>query len=86
MKEQAEQTYFTFDTYYTNPYLKGIFAYEALDWFKNIGQFLPENIQKMYIGWLAAYQNAQPKAARDLEVKIRDMTVRYELYQNFIFD
>jgi len=86
LKEQAEQTYFTLDSYYMNDYLKCIFVYEALLWYKDIGQFLPEGVQKLYIGWVASYQNSQPQKARDLEVRIRDMTVRYELYQDFIFD
>jgi hypothetical protein len=77
---------FSYDICYQFDYLKGIFVYEALVWFKNTGQFLPNEIQKLYISWLAQYQNAQDQRAQALEQKIRDMTVRYELYKDFIFD
>ncbi len=77
---------FTYETYYDNDYLKCIFVYEALAWFKETGQFLPDGIQKMYLDWVGEYQSAQSLKAKELEVKIRDMALRYELYRDFVFD
>ncbi len=77
--------YFTYDDCYGQDYLKGIFTYEALSWFKDEGQFLPINIQKTYLNWLSQYQVSPDQKAKDLEKKIRDMTVRYRLYRDFLF-
>lgn len=85
-KASDSNTRFSFDSYYTDEYLKGIFVYEALSWFKDNGQFMPDEIQKLYIGWLYQYQSTQDQRAHVLEVKIRDMTCRSDLYRDFIFD
>jgi hypothetical protein len=78
--------YFSYDSCYTNEYLKGIFVYEALSWFKEEGQFLPVDIQKMYLSWIASYQSADAQRGKNLEMKIRDMTARHALYKDFLFD
>ncbi len=79
-------SYFSFGTYYKDEYLRGIFAYEALNWFKQEGQFLPAEIQSTFVDWLSKYQSVGGDAeARLLEIRIRDMTVRYELYKDFLF-
>ncbi len=81
------KSYFTYEAdCYTHEYTKGIFAYEALSWFKEEGQFLPADIQRMFIAWLSQYQTAQDQRAQALEMKIRDLTVRYKLYKDFLFD
>lgn len=80
------QSYFSYDVCYTHTYLKGVFVYEALSWFKAEGQFLPLEIQETFVSWLAQYQNATDQRAKMLEMKIRDMTVRFELYKDFLFD
>lgn len=77
---------YSFDSCYDNEYMKGIFVYETLDWYKNTGQFLPVDIQKIIINWVSQFQSAEGPRARVLEYKIRDITVRYELYKDFIFD
>jgi hypothetical protein len=77
---------FTYDDCYLHDYLKGIFVYEALYWFKYTGQYLPTNIQEIYVNWLVQYQSANPQQGKILEQKIRDMVVRSELYKDFIFD
>lgn len=82
---QGRDTY-TYEIYYTDDYLKGIFAYESLAWYKETGQFLPVEIQSMFLDWLTSYQNAGAQRAKDLETKIRDLTARYELYRDFLFD
>ena len=77
---------FTYDDCYLHDYLKGIFVYEALYWFKYTGQYLPANIQEIYVTWLMEYQIANPQQGKVIEQKIRDMVVRYDLYKDFIFD
>ena len=80
------RSYFSYDVCYTHTYLKGIFVYEALSWFKEEGQFLPIEIQQTFVDWVAQYQNATDQRAKMLEMKIRDLTVRYDLYKDFLFD
>ena len=77
---------YSYDSYYQNDYLKAVFVYETLDWYKREGQFLPVEIQKIVVEWLAQYQSSQGPRARIFEMKIRDLTVRYDLYKDFIFD
>ena len=77
---------FSCDNCYEYDYLKGIFVYEALNWFKEIGQFLSPDVQTMYISWLAQYQSATLQRAKGIEQKIRGMVVRYDLYKDFIFE
>ncbi len=79
-------SYFSYDVCYTHPYLKGIFVYEALSWFKAEGQFLPEDVQRTFADWLTQYQSATDQRAKMLEMKVRDLTVRFELYKDFMFD
>ena len=85
-KAAAGQSVFSCDNCFDYDYLKGLFVYEALVWFKEIGQFLPLDVQTMYISWLAQYQSATLQRAKGLEQKIRGMVVRYELYKDFIID
>ncbi|MBN2704686.1 MAG: hypothetical protein JXR23_10795 [Pontiellaceae bacterium] len=77
---------YSLESYYNDPYLRGIFVYETLVWYKEKGQFLPDEIQEMLLTWVTQYQSSQGQRASILEMKIRDMTVRYELYRDFIFD
>lgn len=77
---------FTYDDCYLHGYLKGIFVYEALYWFKYTGQYLPADIQEIYVNWLMEYQIASPQQGKVIEQKIRDMVVRNDLYRDFIFD
>ena len=77
---------FSCENCYEFDYLKGIFVYEALAWFKEIGQFLSPDIQSLYITWLAQYQTATLQRAKGYEQKIRSIVVRYDLYKDFIFD
>lgn len=84
-KAAEGQSVFSCENCYAYDYLKGIFVYEALNWFKETGQFLPSDVQTMYIAWLAEYQTANLQRAKGLEQKIRGIVVRYELYKDFIF-
>lgn len=86
LKAAEGQSVFSCESCYQYDYLKGIFVYEALNWFKEIGQFLSSDVQAMYISWLAQYQTASVQRAKGLEQKIRDMVVRYELYKDFMYE
>lgn len=85
-KAEEGRSVFSCENCYEYEYLKGIFVYEALNWFKETGQFLSMDVQKLYISWLAQYQTATLQRAKGLEQKMRDMVVRYDLYRDFIFD
>lgn len=71
---------------YENPYTKGLFLYDSLDWFKGIGQFLPLPVQDMYTEWLMDYLTATGNNAHDLEIKIYDMRQRHGLYRDFLIE
>jgi hypothetical protein len=77
---------FSCENCYDYDYLRGIFIYEALSWFKTDGQYLSADVQALFISWLAEYQTATLQRAKGLEQKIRGMVVRHELYRDFIFD
>lgn len=71
---------------YENDYLKALFVYDSLDWFKKTGQFLPRAAQELYVDWLSDFMTATGNDARDFETKIKDMQKRYSLYQDFLFE
>jgi len=72
--------------WYENEYARAIFVYDALNWFKYQGQYLPERVQDIYIGWLDDYMNATGVDALTLEIKVQDMQQRSDLYRDFLFD
>lgn len=84
-KAAERKSVFSCEDCYNYDYLKGLFVYEALTWFKETGQFLSPDVQTIYISWLAQYQTATTQRAQGLEQKIRGMVVRYELYKDFLF-
>lgn len=71
---------------YEAEYSKALFVYDALDWFKKTGQFLPGDVQELYIDWMGDYLTATGNDARDYETKIKDMQKRHALYRDFLFD
>ena len=71
---------------YEAEYSKALFVYDALDWFKKTGQFLPGDVQELYIDWVGDYLTATGNDARDYETKIKDMQKRHALYRDFLFD
>lgn len=72
--------------WYENEYSRALFVYDALNWFKHEGQYLPVKVQDVYIGWLDAYMNASGVDALSFEIKIQDMQKRSALYRDFYFD
>lgn len=71
---------------YENEYSKALFVYDGLNWFKNTGQFLPTNVQEIYVDWLGDYLTSNGTSAREYEIKIKDMQKRSDLYRDFLFD
>lgn len=71
---------------YENDYSKALFVYDGLNWFKKTGQFLPVEVQELYVDWLADYLSSNGSTARELEAKIKDMQRRSDLYRDFLFD
>ena len=72
--------------WYENEYSKALFIYDALNWFKQQGQYLPQRVQEIYIGWLDNYLIASGVDALTIEIKVQDMQQRSELYRDFYFD
>ena len=71
---------------YENGYSKALFTYDALNWFKQKGQFLPGGVQTLYIDWVRSYQASNGLDAKNLEVKIADMQKKSDLYIDFLLD
>lgn len=71
---------------YEHEYLKALFVYDSLEWFKKTGQFLPHSIQELYMDWLSGFMSSTGNDARDYETKIKDMQKRSGLYQDFLFE
>lgn len=71
---------------YENEYSKALFVYDGLNWFKKTGQFLPSDVQEIYVDWLGDYLTSNGTSARDYEIKIRDMQKRNDLYRDFLFE
>jgi hypothetical protein len=72
--------------WYENEYSRALFVYDGLNWFKQQGQYLPEKVQSVYIGWLDDYLNTSGVDALYLEIKVQDMQKRSELYRDFLFE
>jgi hypothetical protein len=58
--------------------------YDALLWFKERGQFLPGNIQELFVGWLEQYQKRLPQDSEFLAERINSMMENNDLYQDFL--
>lgn len=71
---------------YEHEYLKALFIYDSLDWFKKTGQFLPRSVQELYVDWLSDFMSATGNDARDFETKIKDMQKRSSLYHDFLYE
>jgi len=69
---------------YENDYLKALLIYDGLSWFKTTGQFLDPSAQDLFVDWLGDYQSATGNDARTLEIKIKDMMLRSDLYRDFL--
>ena len=69
---------------YENEYSKALFIYDSLNWFKKTGQFLPSDVQEVYVDWVSDYYSESGTTARELEVKIQDMWKRHDLYRDFL--
>ena len=37
---------------------RGKFTYKCLEWFKNKGQYLPDDVQNVFVNWLRIYQQS----------------------------
>ncbi|MDF7799486.1 hypothetical protein P4C99_08415 [Pontiellaceae bacterium B1224] len=71
---------------YENEYSKALFVYDGMNWFKKTGQFLPTDVQELYVDWLSDHLSATGTNAREMETKIQDMQKRSDLYRDFLFE
>ncbi|AKJ65389.1 hypothetical protein [Kiritimatiella glycovorans] len=63
---------------------KTFFTYEALNWFKNTGQYQPPKVQEVFVDLIKSYQNAAPQDQKELKAKIQHLMDNYELYRDFL--
>jgi hypothetical protein len=63
---------------------RGKFTYTCLDWFKSRGQYLPENVQSVFVNWLRAYQQTTNTESDFMKQRLQWMMDNNGLYQDFL--
>jgi hypothetical protein len=65
-------------------YQRGKFTYTCMDWFKNRGQFLPQDVQAVFINWLRLYQQTNGSDSQFMQERLQWMIDNNGLYQDFL--
>ncbi len=63
---------------------RGKFTYECLEWFKNTGQYLPEDVQNVFVNWLRTYQQTHSNDGDFIKLRLQWMLKNHGLYQDFM--
>lgn len=63
---------------------RGKFTYTCLDWFKNRGQYLPDDVQNTFVDWLRIYQKATSTESDFMKKRLQWMMENNGLYQDFL--
>ena len=63
---------------------RGKFTYECLEWFKTTGQYLPENVQNVFVNWLRAYQQTYSNDGDFIKQRLQWMLKNHGLYRDFL--
>ena len=63
---------------------RGKFTYECLEWFKTTGQYLPEDVQGVFVNWLRAYQQTHSNDGDFIKQRLQWMLKNHGLYQDFL--
>jgi hypothetical protein len=63
---------------------RGKFIYECLDWFKNKGQYLPDDVQVTFVNWLRIYQQSHSNDGDYIKSRLQWMLKNNDLYLDFI--
>ena len=63
---------------------RGKFTYECLEWFKTTGQYLPEDVQNLFVNWLRTYQQTYSNDGDFIKQRLQWMLKNHSLYQDFL--
>jgi len=63
---------------------RGKFTYTCLEWFKNRGQYLPTDVQNVFVNWLRIYQQTHGSKAEFMQQRLQWMLDNNGLYQDFL--
>ena len=63
---------------------RGKFTYTCLDWFKNRGQYLPDDVQNVFVNWLRIYQQTHGNESDFMKKRLQWMLDHNGLYQDFL--
>ena len=63
---------------------RGKFTYECLEWFKTTGQYLPEDVQNLFVNWLRTYQQTHSNDGDFIKQRLQWMLKNHGLYQDFL--
>jgi len=63
---------------------RGKFTYECLEWFKTTGQYLPEDVQGVFVNWLRAYQQTHSNDGDFIKQRLQWMLKNHGLYRDFL--
>lgn len=63
---------------------RGKFTYKCLEWFKNKGQYLPDDVQNVFVNWLRIYQQTHSSESEFMKQRLQWMLDNSELYQDFL--
>lgn len=67
-----------------NDFERGKFTYTCLEWFKNRGQYLPTDVQDVFINWLRLYQQTNSSDNGFMRDRLKWMIENNDLYFDFI--
>ncbi|MEN7972486.1 MAG: hypothetical protein ABFR47_01490 [Verrucomicrobiota bacterium] len=63
---------------------RGKFTYTCLEWFKNRGQYLPGDVQGVFVNWLRIYQQTHGSEGKFMKQRLQWMLDNNGLYQDFL--
>ena len=63
---------------------RGKFSYTCLEWFKNRGQYLPDDVQTVFINWLRIYQQTHSNQGGFMKQRLQWMMDNNKLYLDFM--
>jgi len=63
---------------------RGKFTYKCLEWFKNTGQYLPDDVQNVFVNWLRIYQQTHSSESEFMKQRLQWMLDNNALYQDFL--
>lgn len=63
---------------------RGQFSYKCLEWFKERGQYLPDDVQNVFVNWLRVYQQTPGSQGTFMQQRLQWMLDNNKLYQDFL--